>query len=136
MAALAYHRADGRPYRVPAKVQKGQSVPGIECLACGLVNQARRRRCDCGFELRPTHDQARRTLATRADARVVDIMIGVAAIAGSVGFSYAMYAGAVASGSGGFVIFTSAIIYGFIKVIYGYRGLREVRKLQREMRRG
>src|SRR5262245_18065608 len=123
----------GSPYRAAAKPKKRQGAPGIECFACGIVNQAHRQRCECGFDLRPKPDQLRRMLATQSDAKVVQIGIGIAAIAAASAFSYATYVGAVNSGGGSYFIFTGIIVYGLVKVVRGYRGLRDVRERQRRM---
>ncbi len=123
------------PYREAAKPTKRQGVPGIECVACGTVNEAHRGRCECGFDLRPKPDQVRRLLATQADSKTVQIGIGIAAIGAAMGFSYATYVGAVNSGGGSYFVFTGVVVYGFAKVIRGSRELRDVRERQRRLQR-
>ncbi len=77
------------PYRAAAKPQKRRGPPGIECVACGMINPAHRDRCECGFGLKPKPDEVRRLLATQADAKTVQILLGIAAILAASAFSYA-----------------------------------------------
>jgi hypothetical protein len=61
------------------------------------------------------------------------MVTGTAAIAAGVGFAYLTHVGAVKSGVGGYVVFIGVVSYGFIRVIWGYRALREVRAWQRRV---